>query len=158
MYNTQMAEVQQLAYTRVHELAMYVTMDVPWGECVLIFMYHFENFLCHWWVWILFHFFPYKLIAIFFVLLQVETALKGCSLIYDVYAAFAAAVTTASATLWAELDINKLMELTDEFALRMKKMKALKAQITYINLEAKLKGFQDSLPLFQVTSLNLPAK
>jgi len=94
----------------------------------------------------------------FFVLLQVETALKGCSLIYDVYAAFAAAVTTASATLWAELDINKLMELTDEFTLPMKKMKALKAQITYINLEAKLKGFQDSLPLFQVSSLNSPPK
>jgi hypothetical protein len=25
-----MAEVQQLAYMRVHELATYVTMDVPW--------------------------------------------------------------------------------------------------------------------------------
>lgn len=72
------------------------------------------------------------------------------SQIYDVYAAFSSAVTTASATLWAELDINKLVSLTDEFALRMKRMKALKAQITYINLEAKLKGFQDSLPLIQV--------
>lgn len=79
-----------------------------------------------------------------------ETQIRGVSQIYDVYAAFSSAVTTASATLWAELDINKLVSLTDEFALRMKRMKALKAQITYINLEAKLKGFQDSLPLIQV--------
>ncbi len=157
MHNTQMVEVQQLAYMRVHELATYVTMDAPWESafwflCIALRIFYVTD------EWILFHFFSYKLIAIFFVLLQVETALKGCSLIYDVYAAFAAAVTTASATLWAELDINKLMELTDEFALRMKKMKALKAQITYINLEAKLKGFQDSLPLFQVSSLNHPPK
>lgn len=79
-----------------------------------------------------------------------ETQIRGVSQIYDVYAAFSSAVTTASATLWAELDINKLVSLTDEFALRMKRMKALKAQITYINLEVKLKGFQDSLPLIQV--------
>ena len=79
-----------------------------------------------------------------------ETQIRSVSQIYDVYAAFSSAVTTASATLWAELDINKLVSLTDEFALRMKRMKALKSQITYINLEAKLKGFQDSLPLIQV--------
>lgn len=77
-------------------------------------------------------------------------------MIYDVYAAFSAAVTTASATLWAELDINKLVSLTDEFAIRMKRMKSLKNQITYINLEAKLKGFQDSLPLIQVKPEALP--
>jgi dynein heavy chain len=86
---------------------------------------------------------------------QVETQLKGVSMIYDVFAAFSAAVSTAAATLWAELDINKLVALVDDFALRMKRMKNLKAQQTYIIMEEKLKGFQESLPLIQVlTFLN----
>lgn len=71
-------------------------------------------------------------------------------MIYDVFAAFSAAVSTAAATLWAELDINKLVALVDDFALRMKRMKNLKSQQTYVIMEEKLKGFQESLPLIQV--------
>lgn len=82
---------------------------------------------------------------------QVEIQLKGVGMIYDVYAAFSAAVTTAAATLWAELDINKLVALVDDFALRMKWMKHLKDQPTYAIMEAKLKDFQESLPLIQVS-------
>lgn len=81
---------------------------------------------------------------------QVETQLKGVAMIYDVFAAFSAAVSTSAATLWVELDINKLVALVDDFALRMKRMKALKSQQTYGIMEEKLKGFQESLPLIQV--------
>ncbi|KAG0555973.1 hypothetical protein KC19_11G016600 [Ceratodon purpureus] len=82
-------------------------------------------------------------------LFEVETQLKGVTMIYDVYAAFSAAVSTAAATLWAELDINKLVTLVEDFALRMKRMKNLKSQPTYVIMEEKLKGFQESLPLIQ---------
>ncbi|XP_073386148.1 dynein-1-alpha heavy chain, flagellar inner arm I1 complex isoform X3 [Physcomitrium patens] len=82
-------------------------------------------------------------------LFEVEIQLKGVGMIYDVYAAFSAAVTTAAATLWAELDINKLVALVDDFALHMKRMKHLKDQPTYAIMEAKLKDFQESLPLIQ---------
>jgi hypothetical protein len=44
MYNTQMVEVQQLAYTRVHELAMYVTMDVPWESVFWFLCITLRNF------------------------------------------------------------------------------------------------------------------
>jgi len=71
-------------------------------------------------------------------------------MIYDVYAAFSAAVSKSATTLWVELDINKLIALVEDFALRMKRMKALKSQQTYGIMEEKMKGFQESLPLIQV--------
>ncbi|OAE19678.1 hypothetical protein AXG93_1847s1410 [Marchantia polymorpha subsp. ruderalis] len=82
-------------------------------------------------------------------LFEVETSLKNAALIYDIYIEFSKTVESYSGMLWAELDINKLVSITDEFSIRMKRLKRLKTQIPYINLEAKLKGFQDSLPLIQ---------
>ncbi|KAL2608324.1 hypothetical protein R1flu_026897 [Riccia fluitans] len=82
-------------------------------------------------------------------LFEVETALKNAALIYDIYTEFSKTVESYSGMLWAELDINKLVSITEDFGIRMKKLKRLKTQIPYINLEAKLKGFQDSLPLIQ---------
>lgn len=72
------------------------------------------------------------------------------SLIYNVYVDFKNAVQNYSSMLWVELDIDKLVKVTEEFGVRMKRMKTLKTLLPYINLEAKLKGFQDSLPLIQV--------
>ncbi|KAG6552247.1 hypothetical protein Mapa_006097 [Marchantia paleacea] len=82
-------------------------------------------------------------------LFEVESSLKNAALIYDIYIEFSKTVESYSGMLWAELDINKLVSITDEFSIRMKRLKRLKTQIPYINLEAKLKGFQDSLPLIQ---------
>jgi hypothetical protein len=52
--------------------------------------------------------------------------------------------------LWVELDIQKIVSATDEFLVRLRRMRNLKSDPTYINLEAKIKAFQDSLPLIQV--------
>jgi hypothetical protein len=45
MHNTQMTEVEQLAYMRVHELATYVTMDAPsesvfWFLCITLRIFY----------------------------------------------------------------------------------------------------------------------
>lgn len=83
-------------------------------------------------------------------LLEVETELRSLAQIFELYTDFSAAVKAASSMLWAELDIARLVGAQEEFGGRLKKMKHLKALPTYGLLEAKLKEFQDSLPLIQV--------
>ena len=82
--------------------------------------------------------------------MQVENVLKNAAQIYVIYAEFKTSVEKFSKTLWAELDIQKIVSATDEFLVRLRKMRNLKSDPTYINLEAKIKAFQDSLPLIQV--------
>eukprot|EP01018_Ginkgo_biloba_P029500 Gb_13872 [translate_table: standard] len=84
------------------------------------------------------------------MLVEVETALKNYSAIYTVYDDFRDAVKKSSTTLWVELDIHKIISTTEEFNIRMKRLRNLKTELPYINLEAKIKGFQESLPLIQV--------
>ncbi|KAJ7569126.1 hypothetical protein O6H91_01G062100 [Diphasiastrum complanatum] len=86
---------------------------------------------------------PYPMLA------EVEMSLKSLSEIYSVYVDFKSAIQIFSNMLWVELDIQKLVSNTDEFNVRLKRMRNLKTQMPYINLEAKVKGFQDSLPLIQ---------
>nr|AML30863.1 axonemal inner arm dynein heavy chain 7 [Marsilea vestita] len=83
------------------------------------------------------------------MLVEVENALKGSAEIYTVYSEFKANVDKFSKTLWVELDIQKIVSATDEFFVRLKRMRHLKSELTYANLEAKVKEFQESLPLIQ---------
>ncbi|EFJ08822.1 hypothetical protein SELMODRAFT_131043 [Selaginella moellendorffii] len=86
---------------------------------------------------------PYPLLA------EVETLLKSLSQIYTVYTDFRTTVDNYASTLWVELDIQRLVAITEEFTVRLKRLRTLKNFQPYALLEAKVKGFQDSLPLIQ---------
>ncbi|MCO5597848.1 hypothetical protein L7F22_051932 [Adiantum nelumboides] len=88
-------------------------------------------------------------VAPFPMLVEVENGLKNSVQIYDVYSEFKALVEKFSKTLWVELDIQKLVTVTEEFLIRLKRMRSLKSELIYINLEATVKSFQESLPLIQ---------
>jgi dynein heavy chain len=86
-------------------------------------------------------------------LLEVETELRNLAQIYELHTDFNSAVKASSSMLWAELDITRLVNSTEEFSGRLKKIKHLKGLPTYGLVEARLKEFQDSLPLIQVSKL-----
>eukprot|EP00249_Psilotum_nudum_P005432 c18873_g1_i1 orf=354-1541(+) len=83
------------------------------------------------------------------MIVEVENFLKKLSQIYTIYSDFKSAVDKFSKTLWVDLDIQRIVVETEDFSIRLKKIRNLKTEKPYINLEAKLKGFQDSLPLIQ---------
>ena len=77
----------------------------------------------------------------------VEASMKKLGQIYDVYKSHVESVNSYSTMLWSELDINKMMQSTDEVMLSLKKLKHLKTIPTYEMVESTIQGFQNSLPL-----------
>ncbi|KAK3269901.1 Dynein heavy chain cytoplasmic, partial [Cymbomonas tetramitiformis] len=82
-------------------------------------------------------------------LVEVERELRALTQIYAVYSDHVSAVAQFSNMLWAELDIKKLVDNTEEFVTRLKRLKALKDQPVYQLVDAKIRAFQESLPLIE---------
>eukprot|EP00898_Chlorokybus_atmophyticus_P006649 jgi/Chlat1/6986/Chrsp56S00523 len=80
---------------------------------------------------------------------EMEQELKNLAQIYQLYTDHCSAVQSSSSMLWAELDIQKLLNQTEELAGRARRLKNLKDMPTYNMVLDKIKSFQDSLPLIQ---------
>ena len=80
-------------------------------------------------------------------LLASDQEVNNLGVVYGVYGEHLAAVESFASTLWAELNIEKLMASGEEFMNKMKKISRLVNMPVYGLVEARLKSFQDSLPL-----------
>ncbi len=81
---------------------------------------------------------------------DIKGKLAALKLIYNVYTAQRAAREEWSQTLWSNLNVTVLEHGIDEFAARVRQFpKDIKALSLCRTLDAKIKEFKDSIPLFQ---------
>ncbi|CAH1233746.1 DNAH10 [Branchiostoma lanceolatum] len=88
-------------------------------------------------------------ITMYPLLQQVQKEMKGLEMIYSLYKQQQAAREEWSQTLWANLNVNQLVEGIEGFIKQLKKMpKDVKSLPVAHHLDAKMREFSASIPLF----------
>ena len=75
--------------------------------------------------------------------------MKKLQPIYAIYEEHIKAVESFSVVLWADLDVNKIMESTEEVAAKLKKIKHLADMPVYDLVQKEIQGFMAALPLMK---------
>nr|XP_054773560.1 dynein axonemal heavy chain 10-like [Lytechinus pictus] len=82
-------------------------------------------------------------------LLQVQKEMSGLDKIYDIYKSQKAAREEWAQTLWANLNVNHLVDGIEGFIKSLKKLpRDIKGSRTAQMVEGRMKEFRDSIPLF----------
>ena len=71
------------------------------------------------------------------------------SQVYAVYEEHAKNVDTFSSVLWADLDVNRIVEATEEVQGKLKKLNHLSDGPVYDLVKKEISGFMSSLPLMK---------
>jgi dynein heavy chain, axonemal len=83
------------------------------------------------------------------VFLQMEDEVQRLQQVYSVYETHAKNVDSFSIILWADLDIKKIVDVTEEVAKKLKKMKHVSDMPIYEVVARNIDGFLTSLPLMK---------
>lgn len=80
---------------------------------------------------------------------QMETEMQKLQQLYSVYEAHAKNVDSFSMVLWADLDVTKIIDVTEEVATELKKKRILSDLPLYEVVSKNIEGFLSSLPLMK---------
>jgi hypothetical protein len=83
------------------------------------------------------------------VSVQVEASMGRIQQVYSIYEEHAKNLDSFATVLWADLDITKIMEATDEVFSKLKKMRHLQDAPVYDLVMKDISGFMSSLPLMK---------
>ena len=80
---------------------------------------------------------------------QMETEMQKLQQLYSVYEVHAKNVDSFSMVLWADLDVTKIIDVTEEVATELKKKRILSDVPLYEVVSKNIEGFLSSLPLMK---------
>lgn len=81
--------------------------------------------------------------------MQMETEMQKLEQLYAVYEVHAKNVDSFSMVLWADLDVAKIIEVTEEVAVELKKKRFLSDMPLFDAVSKSIQGFLSSLPLMK---------
>lgn len=82
-------------------------------------------------------------------LVEAENLLSQLQSIYEVYATHTKNLESFSNTLWIDVDVNQVFDLTQEVQKQLKKLKDLKHLHAYDLVQRHINSFEQSLPLIR---------
>jgi hypothetical protein len=80
---------------------------------------------------------------------QIETEMQKLQQLYSVYEVHAKNVDSFSMVLWADLDVSKIIDVTEEVVAELKKKRMLCDMPLYDAVSKNILGFLASLPLMK---------
>jgi dynein heavy chain, axonemal len=80
---------------------------------------------------------------------QIETEMQKLQQLYSVYEVHAKNVDSFSMVLWADLDVTKIIDVTEEVAAELKKKRMLSEMPLFEAVSKNIRGFLASLPLMK---------